>query len=125
KAYIPEQHVRDGVVNLTLLLGELGEINVQNNKRYSTKTIQNVFNNDLAEPVTNDRIEEKLYLINDLPGLSAQGYFEPGSQVGDTKLNVNVTSERWYDVNVRLDNHGSDRSGEYRLYTDFFLNNPL
>jgi hemolysin activation/secretion protein len=125
KAYIPQQHVRDGIVNLTLLLGELGEIEVQNNKRYSSNTIRNIFKSVLAEPVTNDRIEEKLFLANDLPGLSAQGYFEPGTQVGDTKLNVNVTSERWYNANVRLDNHGSARSGEYRLYTDFLLHNPL
>src|SRR5690606_21000590 len=118
-AYIPQQHVRDGVVTLTLLLGELGEVEVQNNQRYSDKTIERTFKSLLAEPVTNDRIEEKLFLTNDLPGLSAQGYFEPGSQVGDTKLNVNVTSERWYDANVRVDNHGSERSGEYRLYTDF------
>lgn len=125
KAYIPKQHVRDGVVSLTLLLGELGEVNIQNNKRYSNKTLQNVFNPDFAKPVTNDRIEEKLFLINDMPGLSAQGYFEPGSQVGDTKLNVNVISERWYDANIRLDNHGSDRSGEYRMYADFLVHNPL
>lgn len=125
KAYIPKQHVRDGVVTLTLLLGELGEVAVQNNKRYSTKSIERVFSADFAKPITNDRIEEKLFLINDMPGLSAQGYFEPGSQVGDTKLNVNVSSERWYDANVRIDNHGSERSGEYRLYADFLLNNPL
>lgn len=125
KAYIPKQHVRDGVVTLTLLLGELGEVAVQNNKRYSTKLIQSVFKNDFAKPVTNDRVEEKIFLINDLPGLSAQGYFEPGSQVGDTKLNINVTGERLYDANVRLDNHGSDRSGEYRVYADFLLHNPL
>lgn len=125
KAYIPQQHVRDGVVTLTLLLGELGEVEVQNNKRYSDKTIKNIFKDALAKPVTNDRIEEKLFLTNDLPGLSAQGYFEPGSQVGDTKLNVNVTSERWYDANVRIDNHGSERSGEYRVYADFLLHNPL
>jgi hemolysin activation/secretion protein len=125
KAYIPKQQVREGVVTLTVLLGELGEVSVQNNKRYSAKTIQNVFKDDLAKPVTNDLIEENLYLINDLPGLSVQGYFEPGSQVGDTKLNVNVTSEQWYDATIRLDNQGSERSGKYRAYTEFLLHNPL
>ena len=33
KAYIPKQRVRDGVVTLTLLLGELGEVSVSNNNR--------------------------------------------------------------------------------------------
>jgi len=125
KAYIPQQQVRDGVVTLTVLLGELGEVEVKNNRRYKAKTIQHVFDDDLAKPVTNDSIEEKLFLVNDLPGLSVQGYFEPGSQVGDTKLNVNVTSERWYDATARVDNHGSERSGKYRSYTEFLLHNPF
>lgn len=125
KAYIPKQHVRDGVVTITLLLGELGEVNVKNNQRYSDKLLKRVFNKALAKPVTNDSAEQGLYLLNDLPGLSVNGYFEPGAQVGDTKLNVNVNSESWYDANVRLDNHGSERSGEYRAYSDFYLHNPI
>src|SRR5690606_21573660 len=44
KAYIPEQQVRDGVVTLTLLLGELGEVEAQNNKRYSSWLIERTFN---------------------------------------------------------------------------------
>lgn len=125
KAYIPKQQVRDGVVTLTVLLGELGEVAVQNNRRYKAKTIENVFKKNLGKPVTNELVEENLYLVNDLPGLSVQGYFEPGSQVGDTKLNVNVTSEQWYNANLRLDNHGSDKSGLYRTYGNFLLHNPL
>ncbi len=125
KAYIPKQHVRDGVVTITLMLGQLGEVEVKNNKRYSEKLIKRVFNDSLAKPVTNDVVEENLYLLNDLPGLSVGGYFEAGSQVGDTKLNVNVNSEKRQEANFRIDNHGSDESGEYRAYSDFYLNNPL
>lgn len=125
KAYIPKQHVRDGVVTITLMLGQLGEVEVKNNKRYSEKLIKRVFNDSLAKPVTNDVVEENLYLLNDLPGLSVGGYFEAGSQVGDTKLNVNVNSEKRQEANFRIDNHGSDESGEYRAYSDFYVNNPL
>src|SRR6187431_88511 len=69
KAYIPKQHVRDGVVTITLMLGQLGEVEVKNNKHYSEKLLKRVFNSSLAKPVTNDSVEENLYLINDLPGL--------------------------------------------------------
>lgn len=125
KAYIPKQHVRDGVVTITLLLGELGEVSVQNNKRYSENKIKRIFKSSLGKPVYNDSVEENLYLVNDLPGLSVNGYFEPGSQVGDTKLNVNVNSEKFYNANFRLDNHGSEESGEYRAYSDLLINNPF
>src|SRR5690606_5589602 len=89
KAYIPEQRVRDGVVTLTLLLGNLGEVTVLNNKSYTEKTLQSIFHPVIGKPVTAGNIEERLYFVNDLPGISAQAYFEPGSQVGDTRLNIN------------------------------------
>ncbi len=125
KAYIPKQKVRDGVVTLTLLLGELGEVKVVNNKRVSSNRIKKVFKKDLFQPVTAWNVEEKLYLVNDIPGVSAQGFFQPGSQVGDTRLNVNVLNEEGYSVNLRQDNHGSETTGRLRTYGDIFLHNPL
>lgn len=125
KAYIPEQQVRDGVVTLTLLLGSLGEVVVNDSKLYSEKTLSSVFNGMLAKPITSSMIEERLYFINDYPGVTAQGFFESGSQVGDTKLNINVQSQKRYDANIRLDNHGSAQTGEYRLYAEGQLHNLL
>ena len=124
KAYIPQQEVRDGVVTLTLLLGVLGEVKVNENTLYNSARISSVFDDMMTKPVTSKVVEEKLYLINDYPGISTQGFFEAGSQVGDTRLNVNVRSESWYDANIRLDNHGSEETGENRLYGDFSWNNP-
>lgn len=124
KAYLPEQKVRDGVVVLTLLLGELGEVAIQNNKRYSDRSLRRMFNDVIGQPVTAAKMEEKIYLVNDLPGLAVQGYFEPGNQVGDSRLNINVLQERWISSNIRLDNHGSPKSGEYRTYADIYIHNP-
>ncbi|MBD81697.1 MAG: hemolysin activator protein, HlyB family [Crocinitomicaceae bacterium] len=124
RAYIPEQKVRDGVVTLTLLLGELGEVRVENRQRVSESLIERVFKNDIDEPVSSWQIEENLYLINDIPGVDVQGFFQKGTQVGDTRLLVNVKNEdRWAAV-LRSDNHGSDKTGEYRMFADFSLLNP-
>lgn len=123
KAYIPKQQVRDGIVNLTLLLGHLGEVNVVNNTQYSSEKIKSAFNDLLTRPVTTSAVEERLYLINDYPGITVDGYFEPGYQIGDTRLNINVKNESKYSANVRLDNHGSDTTGRQRLYGDVQVNN--
>ncbi len=124
KAYIPKQHVRDGVVTLTLLLGELGAVKVENNKRYSSKQIASVFKNEIGVPVTSEKMEERLYLLNDMPGLAVRGYFQPGSQIGDTELNISVVEEDPFDANIRVDNEGSEFTGEYRVYTDMVFKNP-
>ena len=125
KAYIPKQKVRDGVVNLTLLVGVLGEVKTHGNRLYSDQLLTSVFKDVLTKPVTSEVVEEKLYLINDYPGISADGYFEPGQQVGDTKININVKNEDRYNANIRLDNHGTDQTGLYRLYGELQGNNLL
>lgn len=125
KAYIPEQKVRDGVVILTLLLGELGEVSVEIEKRVSERLVKSVFNRDMNKPVASWKVEEALYLVNDIPGVVAQGFFSPGSQVGDTKLSVVMLEEKWYSGNFRLDNHGSEATSENRAYLDINIHNPL
>jgi len=125
KAYIPKQEVRDGVVTLTLLLGTLGEVEVTGNELYNAHYLASSFDNMLTMPVTSSAVEENLYLINDYPGVVATGFFEPGAQVGDTKLNLQVKAENEYDFNLRLDNHGSDQTGEFRTYGEALWNNPL
>jgi hypothetical protein len=125
KAYIPKQEVRDGIVTLTLLLGVLGEVEVVGNKLYEDEDLASIFDDWYAQPVTADVIEENLYLINDYPGVVSTGFFEPGSQVGDTKLNINVQHEQQFEYNMRFDNHGSELTGEYRLYGEAKINNLL
>jgi len=125
KAYIPKQQVRDGVVSLSLLLGELGDVEVEDHTRVSPDLIGRVFKNDLHKPVANWKIDEALTLINDIPGLRAQGFFSPGGQVGDTRMTVKVTEEKWTTMNVRLDNHGSKSTSENRAYADIYVHNPL
>ncbi len=125
KAFIPKQRVRDGVVSLTLLLGILGEVSIKNNDMYNAETLRSVFDDLLTKPVTNKTVEENLFVINSFPGITVDGYFEPGFQVGDTRLNINVKNEARYNANLRADNHGTDESGLYRFYADFQVNNLL
>ncbi len=125
KAFIPKQRVRDGVVSLTLLLGILGEVSVKNNDMYNAELLQSVFDDLLTKPVTNKAVEENLFIINSFPGINVDGYFEPGYQVGDTRLNINVKNEARYNANLRADNHGTEESGLYRFYADFQINNLL
>lgn len=125
KAFIPKQQVRDGIVAITLLLGELGEVKVEDNKRVSENLIKQPFKRDINKPVTNNRIDESLYLVNDIPGVRAQGFFSPGAQVGDTLLTTKILEEKWTTFNLRIDNHGSENTSENRAYADVYVHNPL
>ncbi len=110
---------------IAILLGALGEVQVQGNEMYDTDIIASVFDDDLTQPVTSSAVEENIYLINDYPGLAVMGFFEPGSQVGDTRLNLNTRGEQRYYASIRIDNHGTDETGRQRLYGEVLVNNLL
>lgn len=124
KAFVPSQDVNDGVVGLTILEGVLGKVTVAGNTLYKSDYIAGLFYDVVDKAVVYENIEQKLYLLNDYPGLKLSGYFKPGSQIGDTQLNLNVLSETITSSFLRIDNHGSEYTGANRLYYQFQWNNP-
>ncbi|MBO6558229.1 MAG: ShlB/FhaC/HecB family hemolysin secretion/activation protein [Pseudomonadales bacterium] len=115
-AFVPEQEVSDGIVRLNVLEGRLGDVAVSNELIFSPDTIKAAFNNELGEPVTEERIEGALRRINDLPGVRVRGSFSPGDNVGETRLTLGVLEEKAWSSSVVVDNHGSETTGETRLY---------
>jgi len=111
RAYIPAQEVTGGVVELRVLEGRLGNVQVQGEPRYNKKLLMQPFGSVLGGSVTADNIQEAMYLANDLPGIELFGYFTAGDQLGETKLNLNVREEKQWDALLRLDNQGTDFTG--------------
>lgn len=125
KAFLPSQDVHDGVVGLTVLEGVLGKVTIAGNDLYRTDYLVGLFDDLINKAVIYKDIEQKLYLLNDYPGLKVTGYFKPGDQIGDTHLNINVVSEKTSSSLLRLDNHGSEFTGQNRLYYQYEHNTPV
>ncbi len=125
EAYIPRQAMRDGLVTITISSSKLGAVEVVDNRLYESHVITRVFDDVLSEPVTFERISERSYLINDFPGLSVSGNLEQGYQVGDSKLSLTAIHEKAFEGTLRLDNHGSELTGEIRGFAEFYWNNPI
>jgi len=115
-AFIPEQEVTDGIVYIDVLEGRLGNVTVSNNEVFSNDTISMAFGPELGKSVTEESIESALRRINSVPGLRVRGSFSPGQNTGETSLNLGVLDERSWVANVLLDNHGSETTGEHRLF---------
>ena len=124
KAFVPRQAMRDGVLVITVLNGKLGIVEVLENELYNDEIVRSVFLDVMYKPVKFDFIEERMFLLNDLPGLAISGAFESGDQVGDTRLNLSVITENEFDHTLRLDNHGADSTGKFRAFYQFYWNNP-
>jgi len=121
-AYLPSQEVSGNEVMLEVQLGALEEVRLSGDSLYSAELLERAFEDQLGQPVTRKDAEFALYLINDLPGLDTRGSFAAGESVGGTRLDLDVRSERRFDGEIALDNHGDDATGTTRavLHGDWY-----
>lgn len=121
---IPAQDVENGVVTLTVQEGLLGQVAAEDNHKYSLEQLEQPFEDQRGKLVSHEKIEESLYLLNDLPSLNITGYFSAGDNPGETKLNLKVRDEKSWKAVTRVDNHGSSFTGDQRVFTSIDWLNP-
>jgi hemolysin activation/secretion protein len=119
-AYLPAQNPKEGTVSIEVLPGVLGDVVVagQGGK------VAERFKDLIGQPLSSQVITTRLYALNQSPGLQAQVSFEPGEEVGETTLNLEVVPRKAWQGSVALDNYGDTGTGESRLLGDFSLLNP-
>jgi hemolysin activation/secretion protein len=121
RAYLPQQELTDGYLEILVLEGHRGKVQV----KYSTVGPK-ISNSVLAgfvehalptdTPVTVSRLERAILLENDLPNVTAHATVVPGASVGTSDLVLEANqSGRFTQDTVELDNAGSRYSGAYRL----------
>lgn len=114
-AFIPPQQIKDGVVEIRVLLGKLGQVTV-NNKSGLADTVINNFISRLhsGAAIKTDELETVLNNLNDLPGVSAAGMLKAGQSVGSSDLEIIVADKKAVETILYADNHGGKYSGRYR-----------
>lgn len=125
QAFVPEQEVVGGEVNVQVLEGTLAEVQVEGNRGYRTHVLERPFDSLLGQPIEKNSIESALLLLTNYPGVTAFGVLGAGREVGTSRLTVRVQSEDRFELESSLDNHGSQFAGEYRGQLVFTVNDPL
>jgi|GEM_PF-829203 hemolysin activation/secretion protein len=129
-AFLPPQEVEDASVEIHLLEGRIGKVEVKGNHRYEPEVLLKPFDKLAGEPVTRNEITQSLLNVWDYPGLRlaerrAQLTFFPDEQVGKTALELEVFEEKYpFNLSLSLDNSGSEYSGIYRGRLTLDWNNP-
>ena len=126
RAYLPAQEIRDGVVEIAVLEGRLGKLNMVNDSVIPTPRLYARLV-DVREgmPLDGAKLERDLLLISDLPGVEVRSTLKPGASVGTTDLDVSIAPGARYSGDVELDNYGNRYTGEYRLGASFSAGNLL
>lgn len=123
QAFIPVQTVSAGTVEIQILEGMLGRVVAEGQKMYKEKVLQQPFEELVGKPVTKEQVEAALLQLNEYPGVSLFGVFQPGQQVGTADMVVKVQDERRLEATVRGDNHGIRETGRNRYRLEGTVNN--
>ena len=130
QAYLPEQTIRNGIVEISIIEGRWGiiELDKKPATRISTKLLAGIIGAHLEQGgiITETGLERPLLLINDLPDATVTTELRPSETVGAANLRVNVDPGAGpLTGSVDADNHGNRFTGEYRFGFNVSWNQPL
>ncbi len=114
-AYIPEQTLTDGVVQIEVIEGELEDIQITGTKRLNPNYIRSRIANNASTPLNQNRLLESLQLLQINPliqNLSAE--LSAGSRTGASLLSIEVTEADTFNTQIILDNGRSPSVGSFR-----------
>ncbi|MFM2067639.1 MAG: hypothetical protein RLZZ584_2548 [Pseudomonadota bacterium] len=126
RAFLPAQRIENGAVEIAVVEGQLGRVNIQAAAPLDPKKIEPYLAGIKAgEPLRSAPLEEGLLRLSDLPGVKVQSVLRPGQAVGTTDLDVQVQGGRSLGGSVSLDNYGNRYTGRTRLSGRLTLANAL
>lgn len=119
RAYLPKQDVTSGTIEIAILAGQLErgvKINIKKPARIRQSVLEGVATAamDKNGPVKSAQVERATLLMNDLPGVNARAYLEPGSSTGSTRVVIDATEGNLFGALLSLDNYGDNNTGAFR-----------
>ncbi|CAB1071106.1 hypothetical protein D1AOALGA4SA_1096 [Olavius algarvensis Delta 1 endosymbiont] len=125
RAFIPEQEIKDGILQIAILEGNVGEINVTGNKYYSDRVVKRFFKQQVKEGVIRESHLERGYLLtNDLPKLETEIILEKGEAPGTSDIVLKTDDKRGVRWGVDYNNYGSKFTSRNRYGTTFEFTEP-
>jgi hemolysin activation/secretion protein len=114
-AYIPEQTLTDGVVQIQVIEGKLEDIQITGTRRLNPNYIRSRIALGASTPLNQKRLLESLQLLQLNPliqNLSAE--LSAGSRLGSNLLAIKVTEADTFNVETVFDNGRSPSVGSFR-----------
>ena len=128
QAYIPEQKLQGGVVEIVVLLGRLGKVELNYDAATPVPRSQVQAHLDrlrTGEVLRTADLERVLFLLNDMHGVHATSTIRPGAEPGTADLIVDVKPDPTVGGQLQLDNMGSRFTGVGRVNGGLVFGSPF
>jgi hemolysin activation/secretion protein len=124
QAYLPTQTIKNGVVTIAVIVGEYGNITINNQTRLSNGIADNLMSGlESGNVIESGPLETRLLLLSDVPGVVVNSTLVPGAVPGTSDLNVDLTPGPLVSGSIEGDNAGLPATGAFRLGATVNVNN--
>ncbi|MGD8311996.1 MAG: ShlB/FhaC/HecB family hemolysin secretion/activation protein, partial [Gammaproteobacteria bacterium] len=105
-AVIPDQQVTNDVIDIQIIEGELTAIDVSGNDRLRSGYISKRIALGAGPPLNIVKLGERLQILQQDPRIERlNAALAPGARPGESRLDVEVTEARPYELSIGYDNH--------------------
>lgn len=128
KVLLPEQEIKNGIIEVKIIMGKLEAIKVIGKKnRFNQKFASEIVSS--AQPTDKiihiDRLERGMLILNDTPGVHAQSLLCPGKKEGGVMVDLDVKDTPLVSGSLGYDNYGLHSTGTNRGVASIHLNDPF
>lgn len=129
-AYIPEQQILGGVIEIRVLEGKMGKLLIEGNKWFTKHLIEKYFHAKKNGILNIQTLQRDLLRLNQNPDLEVRAVISPGQEPQTSDITLKITDHFPYHVGGGADDMGTRFSGHYRASvfgrsTNFTSNNDF
>ena len=125
RAFIPEQEIKDGILQISILEGNVGEVKVTGNTYYSDRVVKRYFQRQIKKGVIRESLLERGYLLtNDVPKLETEIILEKGQAPGTSDVVLKTSDQVGVRWGIDYNNYGSKFTSRSRFGTTFEVTDP-
>jgi hemolysin activation/secretion protein len=123
RVYLPQQDITSGTVTIQIVEAKFGAVRVTGRSLVATSRLERMIAAQQAPgtPLNADALDRALLLINDLPGVRAEGRLDEGQNQAETDLVMAIAPGPRVTGDVETDNAGARATGLGRVIADASL----
>ncbi len=112
--YIPEQEIKNGVIEIRVAEGKMGKLNIEGNEWFSADFIEKFFHAKKNEILNIKSIARDILRLNKNPDLQIKALISQGKEPQTSDISLKVEGKFPWHVGFLEDNRGSRLTGKYR-----------
>ncbi len=125
RAYLPPQKIQGGVLEIRVLEGKMGDVEIRGNRYFKTPLLKEKIKLAKGDPFNYNRLRKSLIQINEHPDRVSHAVLAPGKEPEQTDIILEIKDQRPIHVGFAFDNYGSRFIERNRYSANVSHNNLL